>query len=155
MKWLGRVLSFIVGPIIYVLTPHGKARVRVVVRYKNDILLVKSWLSSQKWDLPGGGIDRGERPTMAAVREVYEETSLFINKNQLSYIGTVEAPWPLKCSLVVYEVWVESKNLDSLPWFRQVEICDREWFSIKNLPTNRDSIVKLAIDKKLDILQKS
>lgn len=154
MNRLGKIAYFILGPIIYLLSPYGQARIRVIVRHKKQVLLVKSRLSSQKWDLPGGGIGRGERPTMAAVREVYEETGLVIDKDNLKYIGTVEAEWPLKCNLVVYSVEVSSELLEKLPWLRRLEISDRAWHSVKALPEGTDPIVQRAIDKKLDMLQK-
>lgn len=154
MRPIGRLAYFILGPFIYLLSPYGQARIRVVVRHKKKVLLVKSWLSSQKWDIPGGGIGRGERPTMAAVREVYEETGLVIDKDNLKYIGTVEAEWPLKCNLVVYSVEVNSEELEKLPFIRRLEITDRDWHDVKALPEDVDVIVGPAIDKKLDMLRK-
>ncbi|NOZ08754.1 MAG: NUDIX hydrolase [FCB group bacterium] len=44
----------------------------------NDLLLVRRALSPAKgeWSLPGGFMERGETPEMAAVRELHEETNL-------------------------------------------------------------------------------
>jgi isopentenyl-diphosphate delta-isomerase len=39
----------------------------------------------------GGGVDAGETPEQAAVREVQEELGLKLNKNDLSYIGKVKS----------------------------------------------------------------
>jgi 8-oxo-dGTP pyrophosphatase MutT (NUDIX family) len=49
-----------------VLTPDGR---RVLLLRRQFLFL---------WDLPGGGIDRGEEPPAAAVRETREETGYLI-----------------------------------------------------------------------------
>lgn len=41
-----------------------------------------------KYDLPKGLIEKGETPQEAAVRELFEETGIKINKEDLNYIGT-------------------------------------------------------------------
>lgn len=50
----------------------------VVVR-ENQVLLVRlteKTPAAGSWSLPGGGIDHGEHPADAVVRELYEETGL-------------------------------------------------------------------------------
>jgi ADP-ribose pyrophosphatase YjhB (NUDIX family) len=47
-----------------------------VLRDGDDILLTRLRDSGGLWTLPGGGIDHGEDPLAAVVREVYEETGL-------------------------------------------------------------------------------
>ena len=42
---------------------------------KQQVLLVTSRTNKNKWIVPGGGIDPGEDPKTAAVREVDEEVS--------------------------------------------------------------------------------
>lgn len=41
-----------------------------------------------RWGLPGGGIDPGEQPADAAVREVHEETSQDVEAEGLAYVDT-------------------------------------------------------------------
>jgi len=54
------------------------------------VLLVR-FSRSGRWTLPGGGIDHGERPEDAAVREVEEETGHRIELGSL--IGVDSARW--------------------------------------------------------------
>ncbi len=41
-----------------------------------EILLVRLSYDQHQWSMPGGGIDPGESPTEAVIREVREETGL-------------------------------------------------------------------------------
>lgn len=50
-------------------------------------MLVKGWLGSGQWTLPGGGLHGGEDPALGAVREVKEETGLTIKPQQLRPLG--------------------------------------------------------------------
>lgn len=49
-----------------------------VVRRGADLLLARiaRHIHDDLWTLPGGGVDHGEDPRMAAAREVYEESGL-------------------------------------------------------------------------------
>ena len=42
-----------------------------------------------KWTLPGGGIDFGEHPRLAAKREVFEETGLHVDVGELLDIDSL------------------------------------------------------------------
>jgi 8-oxo-dGTP diphosphatase len=68
----------------------------VVVR-DGEVLLAR-WTSADtpRWTLPGGGLDHGEDPRDAAVREVEEETGYRVELRQLltveSFRGLVQRP---------------------------------------------------------------
>ncbi|MGI9002152.1 MAG: NUDIX hydrolase [Pseudonocardia sp.] len=62
----------------------------VVCVQDGSVLLVR-FSRSGRWTLPGGGIDHGERPEDAAVREVEEETGHRIELGSL--IGIDSARW--------------------------------------------------------------
>lgn len=55
----------------------------LVVNPQNEVLLVKQYrypIQQYKWNLPGGGIEKGEDPAAGAIREVYEETGIKVDK---------------------------------------------------------------------------
>jgi len=63
----------------------------VVVSADDEILLTR--LSSVtpspgRWTLPGGGVDHGEHPVAAAVREVHEETGMDVDVDALVDVGS-------------------------------------------------------------------
>ena len=57
-------------------------RVRVICRDHRGAVLLMRWHDlvngREFWEPPGGGIERGESPHDAAVRELFEETSLAV-----------------------------------------------------------------------------
>lgn len=60
---------------------HPRQRVAAYARIIRDDTLLLTRISANghhtgHWSLPGGGIDHGEHPRDAVVREVYEETGL-------------------------------------------------------------------------------
>lgn len=58
----------------------------IVVR-DGKILLMERWrLGLHYFSVPGGGIEKGETPEQAAVREVYEETTIRVTANRLVLI---------------------------------------------------------------------
>jgi 8-oxo-dGTP pyrophosphatase MutT (NUDIX family) len=54
-----------------------------VVREGGRVLLTRLRDSGGLWTLPGGGIDHGEEPLVAVVREVWEETGLELTPGRL------------------------------------------------------------------------
>ena len=53
-----------------------------------------------RWTLPGGGIDHGEEPRNALVREVYEETGLHVVPGQLADVHSSHFTGPRSDGLV-------------------------------------------------------
>lgn len=53
-----------------------------------QVLLVSSSRHPDQWIVPGGGMEPDEEPSVAAVREVYEEVSLQHNKHFSRFSGS-------------------------------------------------------------------
>ena len=56
--------------------------VKCVLTDRDNVLLVRHTYGSSAWDLPGGGIKRGEEPESAARREIAEELGISIDEWQ-------------------------------------------------------------------------
>jgi len=69
--------------------PQKMIVVKVIIKSdKGNVLLAKPNYK-KNWQLPGGGVDKGESPEDAIIRETKEELSLTIYKDDLTIKGTV------------------------------------------------------------------
>ena len=63
----------------------------VLIQYRDKFLLCKRGYFGTAldgfWAPPAGAIDEGERPQVAAIRELYEEAGILLDKEQLSLIS--------------------------------------------------------------------
>lgn len=142
---IGRYAYFLVRHLLRRRMNGNMTRVRVVIiNERDEVLLVRSWFSRQKWSLPGGGIQRLETSAQAAVREVFEETALLLASNQLQPLGTFthEEPTPfrIECMLVRLRARPVRPSL-----LRRFEILDAAWVPLGSLPGNRSKTVDDAL----------
>jgi len=67
-----------------------------------------------KWHLPGGGLDHGENPRDALVREIREETGLDADVGDSAHVYSAHLPsmwrhgkrWDYQALRIVYDAWV-------------------------------------------------
>jgi ADP-ribose pyrophosphatase YjhB (NUDIX family) len=72
--------------------------------------------TDEKWHLPGGGLDHGEDPRDALVREVREETGLDAEVGDTARVYSAHLPsmwrhgrrWDYQALRIVYDAWVPS-----------------------------------------------
>lgn len=81
-----RLLSFLSLPEGSQFDDAPVGYVVVLVRHQGRTLLVYE-RKRECWELPGGGIDEGESPRAAAVRELREETCQLIDPAELCFAG--------------------------------------------------------------------
>jgi 8-oxo-dGTP pyrophosphatase MutT (NUDIX family) len=81
-QWLGNVAFWVSWPGSWLYLRVGK-RTRVLVVAEGEVLVVKPWLGSGRWILPGGGLHRREDPLAGALRELREETGLMLEPSNL------------------------------------------------------------------------
>lgn len=129
-RLLGRTGYVILYPFL-ALYLRKDERARVVIRYKGKVLLVKHWLGSGRWDLPGGGIHREEEPVVGICREINEELGLKIDPRDIMSIGQ----YPFREGLMRYRAHYFKIELNKVPELniQKTEIAAVDWFTPEEL----------------------
>jgi 8-oxo-dGTP diphosphatase len=129
----------------------------VIVREGEVLLsrLARSISEVEMWTLPGGGIDFGEHPDAAVVREVYEETGLHCRLGPPLWIGSAHRiveresdPTELHSVRIVYDAWVAADAPDprvvevdgSTIEARWVPLADVETGTVPTVPMVREAL---------------
>ena len=112
--------------------------VKVIIIYKDEILLIKNSYGVNLWNLPGGGVKRNEAFSLAAKREIKEEVGIKLTdlKKLGSFQNTREY---IKDTVTVFKSRVENKNIK----INKHEIKEASWFSIHKLPSSTEQAYPL------------
>lgn len=128
---LGRVGYFVTYPLVSLYLRRGE-RTRVVVRCGDRVLVVKSWLNKGVWDLPGGGLHKGEKPSKGASRELHEELGLQIAPS----LFTLHKKEQFRAGLIQYPAYFMATTLSEVPKnlkLQKYEIVAAQWVSVEQL----------------------
>lgn len=128
----------LLGVVCYWLTWPGVAlflrnstRTRIIVVCGEEMLLLKTWLGTGKWGLPGGGLHKDEDPAHGAVRELREETGIVAKPESLEYLATHEQhKRGVQYTLVVYALRLPKKPVVQR---QRLEINDATWRSWRSI----------------------
>lgn len=128
---------------------YKRPRVRVAVySERGEILLVKSWIGTRDWELPGGGVNRGESWVSAARRELREETGISVPEEVLKHAFTAKGYGG--CDLPVFTALVKRADLPKQPYSRR-EIIAIKWHDAAQLtevtPQVHEITAKLAASR--------
>jgi len=108
---------------------------------RGDMILLAHWREEDRsgWTLPGGGLEEGEDPADAAIREIFEETGYTAELDELIGIDSIVVPaedrlhdrsQPLHGLRIVYRAEVVGGELtneadgstDEARWVRLAEV---------------------------------
>jgi len=121
----GRIAHSASSPLLrsYLTEKHVRVRA-LIINPEKEILLVRSWFGQQNWSLPGGGIQRVEKPVEAAAREIYEETGIRVGVEDIHELGTFKNPDPKKPYTVACFKLEIPKRAPHLARHRRLEMLD-------------------------------
>jgi 8-oxo-dGTP diphosphatase len=111
----------------YVHFADPKVAVVTFIERDGKVLLVKRGVDPErgKWSLPGGYVDFGEDPALAAIRETAEETGLMV---EITRLVDVTFP-PNKVIVIAYTARVIDGTLGAAD-----DVEDVAWFTPSDLP---------------------
>ncbi len=131
--FIGRALYWVSYPALLIYL-NGSKRTRILVRYKNKLLVMKGWYGDNKWILPGGGLHRREDSLLGAIREMKEEAGVTLEPSELKLLfnGKVRHNFFLRYHAIVFGVDVnEEFAVDP----KGVEVSEVVWLPIDTLLT--------------------
>ncbi len=79
---LGVLVFWLSWPALWVYLYRTK-RTRLLIVSGGEFLVLRGWLGAGNWNLPGGGLHKGEELLTGLLREVQEETGLAFAKEQI------------------------------------------------------------------------
>ena len=112
----------------------------VISNLNGDVLLLRHSYGPDVWALPGGGIDRGEDPEVAARREVLEELGLTLS--QMTKIAELEEE--VSGSAHTAHLFAATCNARPQPDGR--EVVDARFFPSHSLPEPLGRITRARIE---------
>ncbi len=104
----------------------GSKRSRIIVSSKGKGVLVKNWLGSNQWSLPGGGLHRGETAAKGVLRELQEETGIIADPGQLICLAKEQLAKEHGLTFIYTSFLLELPEPVAIKP-RRVELTDAEW----------------------------
>ena len=107
--------------------------------------------STERWTLPGGGIDFGEHPRDAVVREVYEETGLDAQVGERAWIDSAliddRDDGEIRHAVrIVYDGWVGADAPEPRVMETDGSTVDARWHPLDDVIAGRVPVVQLVRD---------
>ena len=131
----------------------------VVILSPERELLLCHVTGQNHWDLPMGGIDAGETPLQAALRETFEETGLRLQAQALIELGRIKYTGKKNLHLFatrmprfdVSQLRCESRYLDHHTGRRLPEMDGYGWFAFARVPALCTPKMAAVLGSRIDL----
>lgn len=138
----GRFIFAVIKPFLRFFM-SDKLRTRALITNNGNVLLLRNWVGSQRWTLPGGGTHSGEAPKQGLKRELIEELGLDLDMEKFKQIlNTQQHEETVDFPIAVFEIRIQ--KLPALAVNRP-EIIEAKWFDAEKLPENLHPVVEQAL----------
>lgn len=139
---------------------HRETARVLLIDSKNRVFLLKTHFDPEvglppRWITPGGGIDPGETPVEAAIRELFEETGLKVSQDQLGeQIWQTSGRWDWADGEnhhtyvdYFFELRVDQFELDDSHWTddERRDVLEFRWWSPSELIETDESVGPLGL----------
>ncbi len=146
LQTLGIIVFWLAWPFWYFYFKFSQNRSRVLVVSEGKILVLKGWLGSGKWGLPGGGAHKSEKLIESAIRELKEEVGINTPESALQKIGN-RLHKSHGLSYRAYYFVLELNNIPAIK-LRKIEISEAIWVNAQDIHMlNVDNDVAYALKK--------
>lgn len=126
------------------ITRQERART-IILNDRNQVFLVHE-VASNRWSLPGGGIEKGETPVAAASREIKEEIGITVETQSLKSLGVLRKPEAtidyVAHIFVLTDAGAEVANAN----LNKRELIDSAWFDLDKLPNGISKVTRAAFE---------
>lgn len=143
--WLGvGTVSFVMlWPAIWLYLRRG-TRTRLLLICEDEFLILRGWLGSARWMLPGGGVHEGETPMQGLLREVKEETGISLSSKDVKLL--YEKATSHQAGLrFVYDCFVCQVKTKPTIHPQKGEIVDYTWQSLAHPTKSLNHDVRAAL----------
>lgn len=137
----GKVAFWISWPLLYWYLRRSW-RTRVLVVSGDQVLVIKPWIGSGLWSLPGGGLHAGESPQEGVIRELKEETGLHVVPQQLRTL--FESRYRQNGLRFWYQCFVVELAEPLPPRPQRLELVEVRWVDRRELHKNNAAADVLA-----------
>jgi len=123
---LGNLAWWCGFPALWLLLNRSERTRLVLTDGEGKVLVVRGWLApNSKWNLPGGGLHRGEDPLVGLLRETNEEVGIVLDPKTVRKLGTGNVTSSgLRLRLHFFAATLPGRSDTRLQWY---EIADAGW----------------------------
>jgi 8-oxo-dGTP pyrophosphatase MutT (NUDIX family) len=126
---VGKIAFWVSWPALWVYLKQ-RERTRALILCGNEFLVLRGWLGSGDWSLPGGGLHKGENSLQGVLREVQEETGIALYEHDVTFLSHMRSSrHGLSYAYDCFVVELAEKPAIKL---QKLELADYAWVPLKN-----------------------